>query len=283
MAGTVIKDTLTTLEMHEQNGVIWTLRRELLVHAITDSDGASLSDFRVLKEALDACTAEGFGPKTSPEATYGDLILVERIPSLVGGQQAKVRVELVYEQAGSSLDSLPLETYLFSGSSSLAQSSTDVDRLGNRIFVSYDHPAGNRRDESQNLVGWREFQADRIQVDAPNDLMVITGRIAMTQTGPMDEAQQIRGHVNAAIWRGGAPGTWLCTSVEYELYHLLSIAPPRPIWTFTWTFQFDPAGWQPWVFFRDPATGKLPSNLVPGQGFYQVDWFPTHTFHRFPD
>ncbi len=279
MPGTVLKDQITTLEIQEQNGVIWTLRREVLVHSITDPvTSLPYSDFRVLKEALNACDAVGLAPQSVPEqgALFDDLRLVERIPSLVSSEKTKVRVELIYEQLGSTLDSLGLGIYLFSGSATLGQTTTQKDRFGNNIFTSYDYPANYKWDE--NVAGTRQLQGGSVQVDAPNDVLSFTGREQMVNSGPTAVAQAWRGHVNATNWRGGAPGEWLCTSVPYDVYH---VSPPNlgpPIWTFTWTFAYDSAGWDPGVVYIDPRTGKRPDNLIAGQGFYIVPWYPPLEF-----
>lgn len=284
MPGTVIKDQITTMDLHEQNGVIWTLRRGVLVHSITDPDtGSAYSDFRVLKEALNACTAVGLAPQSVPEqgTLFDDLRLVERIPSLVPGEKTKVRVVLIYEQFGSTLDSIPAGQYLSSGSATLGQTLTQKDRLGNDLFVGYTYPSDYAVDET--LQGKFVVQGGEVHADSPNDILIITGRLSFVSPGPQSFAQQWRGHVNSALWRGGIAETWLCTSVEYELYLL---SPPNlgpPLWTLTWTFQYDPAKWEVGVRYTDPRTGKAPSDLIPGVGIKPVDWYPQLDFNgRFP-
>ncbi|MCH8852559.1 MAG: hypothetical protein IID41_07865 [Planctomycetes bacterium] len=271
---TVVKDTLTTLEIVETHGIIWELRREILVH---DLD-ASVGDFRVLNEALVALTDAGFFPLSPPETLFADLVLIQRLPALIPGEQTKVRVELIYEQFGRSLDSLSVGAFIWSGGGSLKQIATEKDRFGNPLLLGYTYPPVYPLDES--LQGKFVPQGGSAQVDNPNDTTIAVGRLTMPNPDAMVDAW--RGWVNSDIWRAGAAGTWLCTDVQYDTYHQQNIT--WPIYNFRFTFQREPQGWNPLIVFRDPRSGKPAANWWDQPSASQlVDWYPPRPFVTFPN
>ena len=91
-----------------------------------------------------------------------------------------------------------------------------------------------------------------------------------SQTYPMALAIVWANHVNSKVFRGKPAGTWRVVNVEYER---LDMSAATKLWKFRWQIQYNRDGWNPHVFFVDPASGEIPADVVAGVGDKDVDWY----------
>lgn len=139
--------------------------------------------------------------------------------------------------------------YRFHGSSSVVQETTTVDAGGNPITVSY---------------GDVEIGAEA-EYFKPSATLSATGIDAVSQ--PVAVQVAWAGYLNNDTWMGFPAGCWMCTRCDFSP-HDLADSPPR--YKFTFEFQLNTKGWTPTVYFRDPATGQIPSDLTFGIGYKRV-------------
>ena len=283
-------DRVTTLEMTERpgdatGGQIVELVREARITGIQDPAGPGTNphtDYQVLQTALDDLNL-ALG---SSAAGHDNLILVERTPRLVPGQLDIVDVHLRYEQRGRTLDSIQTGEFILEGSTGLKQVTSQRDRNGNDLNVSYTYPmqvgppapkdpcvAGYPLDRS--LEGCTISQVGEIGVGMPQHTIQLIGRLQAQD--PDFESSFRVGHINSDPWRNGDSGTWLCVSAEFNL-HVLSQVSNQRIYEFRFTLQFDSLGHDPDVWYRDPRTGRMPIGLVEGIGIYEVPWYDSIDF-----
>ena len=157
-------DRLTILSMTERpllGGVgqatfVTELIREVRVTGLAVD---AQSDYRVLQDSLDELDSLVIG---SQPAGHEGLILVERSPRLLPGHPDVVDINLRYEIRGATLDSIPLGDFILEGSASLNQVTTQRDRAGNPLNVSYTYPGNYDLDVS--LRGKTIEQVGDVQV-----------------------------------------------------------------------------------------------------------------------
>ena len=73
---------------------------------------------------------------------------------------------------------------------------------------------------------------------------------------PTPQSVRYVGRVNAVTWYGGAAGTWLCTGIQGNSDD------GGATYKVTYSFQYNPNGWNPTVRHRNPQTG-LPAFFSP--------------------
>lgn len=66
---------------------------------------------------------------------------------------------------------------------------------------------------------------------------------------PTPKSRQYVGRVNSTRWYGGAAGTWLCVGIEGDSDD------GGQTYKVSYSFQYNPDGWNPVVRHRDPQTG----------------------------
>jgi len=136
---------------------------------------------------------------------------------------------------------------------------TEVDRDGNTIEVTFIE----------------DIQGGVIHATAANKSLAFD--LAIHASDPNTIIDRWQNKINSAHWFAGAPGVWLCTRV--------GVVPIRewenpPLWKFTFEFQAKPLpGWQPWVRYIDPQSGKPPPGLIEGTGYKQVKHYWTADFN----
>lgn len=290
-------DRLTNLSAIEQRGgdfdlgVLMELRREALVSGLNlDPDTGGTADFRILQEALNSLPG-GLAFGDSPIG-HPDLVLIERVPRLIPGEQTKVVVELVYKRFGSAIETMGFineGNFRARGGGTLRQITTGKNQFGVDIVVCYTYPAKcsptpcaeapGYPHQAPCLAGTTKCQGGEVQVDLPSDVLEFEGRWRGASPGAM--ARTWRGFTNNAGWNGGDAGEWRCSEVTFTPWDIAGGSPGNFIWLVNFYFQFDPTGWNPDAIFRDPITGKPPPDLVQGDGVITVDWYPERNFSEF--
>ncbi len=248
-------DNLKTVSFERERGRLTSLTR---TGQITGFD-----DFATTITALAEQSIEADGlPEYGSALAIGDdtLFLVSESYSLAGGDKAAVNVTLTYsnddEEAGDDLE--PSEP---SFSTSLEQIETELDQNDAQITVSYDN----------------KTQGGKISVLSPQAELRLAKVFYTNSPGAIALAWV--GKTNSTTWNGGTSGLWLCTGVDGSVFNAAEGS-----WELTFTFQYKPDGWQPQVFYVDPASGEIPSDLVADTGYKTINWYTGKNFHsEFPN
>jgi hypothetical protein len=247
---TVIADTLRTLEIEERHGAVVRMVRECLVTGLTNTN----ADYRTVGAALDA---EGMpGPSSFPTG-YTNLVLQSRTAKLEPDNQTVARVELVYVERSQDQ-----YHWVWSGSTSLTGTTTQVNMLNQPLSVSHTWPAGDEDWPSETHTQGAEASV----MDACAE-MSCTGVISVDI--PYRIAYEYTGSQNMTAWMGLRAGQWLCSGCSWKV-HDASTSPRQ--WQYTFTFQAAKSWW-PQIVFIDPRTGRPPANLIVGTGIKWVDWY----------
>lgn len=146
---------------------------------------------------------------------------------------------------------------IFTGGTALEQVTTQVDRLGDDIEVTYNG----------------DTQVGEVSVLAPKS--TLTAEIPIETNVPGNVSQAMAGTINDAAWAGGDAETWLCTSATFEAEDL---ATTPQVWRFTFEFEYNRDGWQPLAYYIDKESGRAPSGLVDGTGKKTVTWYTLQDF-----
>lgn len=246
----IIFDTTEQLEASETEGNIDFLRRRFL------ATGAVGNDSTVLWEGLNAV-----GIPRANEWAPGNtnLVCVGRQVRLLQNSKHQLEVVCEYRPIGSSQTN-----FIFSGGTSLAQASTQVDRFGNQIAVSHTWPG-----DDDDFPSKTHLQGLDMNVLQPQTTMQAVGQL---QVAFPDYVSRLwTGSMNSAAWSGASPYQWMCTACDWTPLDV-GIGRLRR-WQFRFEFQHAITGWIPQTWFIDSRTGKPPVNLVPGVGIRQVDWY----------
>ena len=242
MATVTLDSTPEELELVEEDGAVTRMRRRLLVTGLTSGN------YQAAKEALDTIGVPAFN--TTPVGVT-NLRLTRRSARILKDSPSKAYVELDYTPIGSNDTG-----FVFHGSSSLRQLTTQNDLYGRAITVSHTFPSGDPDWPNETIT-----QGAEATVLYPQHTLTATGILARDY--PISVGARWEGCVNARRWADGPAGRWLCESVSYEP-HDMSATPKT--WRYTFSFAYDGNGWQPPVIFRDSRDGKPPPNLVAGVG-----------------
>lgn len=257
---TVTTDLLSgQLLAEEYEGALRTLQTTVRVSGLTSTDHS------ILFEALEAAGVPAVG--SSPD-DHPNLVLVRRTPRLVDGDNRTVDIDLEYvAKADSQRD------FVFSGSWSLKSYQTQKTPIGAPLAVSYTYPADYQL--NSELQGQTVTQGVDLNVNIPVFELSATGIIAVDY--PHYEARSWVMHLNSTPWAGGQIGRWLCTNVEFKL-HNADLDPHE--YMFTFSFQYDPMGWQPEYVFIDPNTGRPPADVIYNIGRKRLLWYPYRDYNR---
>lgn len=251
-----ISDLIEDLEGSEVEGFFDSATRKFL------ATGAAATDAQILTEAFGAAgvpSAGAFFPGNT------NLVCVGRRVRLVRNSNRNVEIICQYQRLGTTRSG-----FIFSGSTSLSQEVTQLDRNGNQVFVSHTWPAYDEDFPNQTHI-----QGSDTAVLAPQATLTATGQLQVAFPDMVGNLWV--GSMNSTFWAGADPYSWLCTRVDFS---------PLQVgfgqfrwWEFTFEFQRRQGGWIPRVFFIDPRTGKPPPNLVPGVGYKPVDWYGSLNFN----
>ena len=260
MAITVVTDlqsapALTTISCEEREGAVVAMHRQCLVEGVINTD------YQGLFAALDAASVPAFNSIPTGET---NLVLNRREARAVGGATSKYLIDLYYVAKSESE-----YNFVFSGSSSLNQITTELDGLGQQVTVSHTFPAGDK-----DFPSTLRTQGASMSVLSPQMSLSAVG--VMEEDYPHIIAFQWSGAVNATTWADMLPGTLICMGAGF-VPHDLGADPKK--YKFTFDFQFDPSGWEPLAVYIDERTGKPPENLVNGTGYKTVVYRPQQEYN----
>lgn len=246
----VITDTIEEFEAQEIEGNVVSLRRRFLL------TGGSYGSALLLWEALASPyipSAGAFAPGNT------NLVCTGRRVKLLPNSNRQVEVTCDYVPLGQSASG-----FIFSGSTSLAQAESQLDRYGNQISVSHTWPG-----DDPDFPSKTHLQGLNMSVLMPQSTLTARGQLQVQWPDYVSELWT--GAMNATWWAGTAPYYYMCTKVDWEP---LDVGVGRNRWWgFTFEFQKAATGWIPQTWFIDQRTGKPPANLVPGVGYKNVDWY----------
>ena len=244
-------DTTETMEVRETEGIVDYLRRGFLV-----SVEGSYTDSQVMWECLvhpGLPNAADYAPGNTNLRCLGRQVRLLRNST----HQAEVICE--YTPIGKSQG-----LFIFSGGTSLAQASTQVDRFGNQISVSHTWP-----EDDEDFPLKTHIQGLDMNVLQPQTTLQASGQLQVAY--PDWVSRLWTGSMNSSVWAGAAPCEWMCTRVDFSP---LDVGWGRlRQWQFTFEFQHCITGWIPQTWFIDQRTGKPPVGIIPGIGIKSVDWY----------
>mgnify|MGYP005826871195 CR=1 FL=1 len=187
------------------------------------------------------------------DATFPNMFCVGRSVQMEMPERARVTIEYEYFPTSINASLLPAAT-----TAGLKQVTTELDRQGLPIVVT--HNSQNQNGEISVLDPEPTIAADVVYT-LPAGLLpdaVMAAWVGATNNNP---------------WRGGITGTWLCQRCDPRPLNAFAGADIKYIFSFQMVY--DPTGQDPAVFWKDPATGRPPANLVLGTGYGTVPWhFP---------
>ena len=259
----------------KQKGGIWQeAGLSCLVRGLTGNDNQLL---------VDAVTAGAVNPG-DPSTTFPGLYCDEISPHVTGPKE--VQVDYIFRRKsgvfrlylGNMTDGLGYHNnaanFIWSGGSSLTQIESIVDAYGTVIGVSHTYYGT----ESQPPVapGTTDTQGAAINVGSPQSTVIGKGYLQVAY--PDVVSRSFIGYLNNDIWAGEPPGTWMCVDVSWEPVYTNT----NPyVFEFSFTMLHDWRGHQPGVIYINPNTGKPPYNLVQGEGYKVIDWYPLKDFYPF--
>ncbi len=248
----VSADCLGNLEAKMRFGRLVRLVRRFRVRNLVDTD------YKVL---LSAIVAGGVPAPGAPLTNAPNLVVTDHDVRLVLEDPHVADVDVTYETAdseGQNLDNPPFGVIACEVSTTIAQTTSNLDIDGNTVELQHTYP-----DDDPNFPGETIKQGGEFSVFQAQSELKIPG-IKHTST-PWLLERTIKNTTNRSAWQGGEPGTWMCTSIERKL---ADVSGPRFFMTFV--FQYNPDGWDPQIRFVDSVTGKPPTGLVDGVGYKTV-------------
>jgi hypothetical protein len=117
----------------------------------------------------------------------------------------------------------------------------------------------NPTDSSPLLVRYTDSAGsvlqEYLQVPAlsPNTILTFTRQEFKS---PLSTSIRLRRTANASPWQSGAARTWLCRAID--AVSLGNVAR----YEVKYVFEYDPDGWERLEYYRDPHTGKVPTDVA---------------------
>lgn len=258
---TTIKWGIETNDITEEEGVVVSHVTVFRAEGLNNT----YADYRTLDEALNVS-----GMPQQGDAAPGNtnLRMFRRTVQPIAGDPTQARVVCEYKTVADWEDS-----FILSVGSSLNSVNTNYDIYGNLITLSYTYPSDYPVEDLRSQV-----------LETAIDEPVYIPRVTLTGTGslyvyyPLQTVQSWLWHMNSTFWAGWPAGYWLCTGCD---------ATPRdvgigraPLWRFRWTFELDPRGWAVVAKIKDPNTGIVPPDVIPGTGTKSVVWYASRDFNE---
>ena len=244
---TVKLDSMRDLDYDEDGGKPVSLTRSVKIY------GGTGTDIRALKTALDSVSLGVGDAADSTDDLWQYLVLKGRNISLdpnsagEGGSLAFDAV-LTYE----FMDVIPS----FRGSGSLEQVETNFDNDDNQITVEHEFSDDDPEFPGQTIVQGVDATKDEITKQ-------LNMRIVVETDDPDALLDEWLNVVNSETWKEKEARTWKVTGGDYEEF-LANVEPFRWVFNFIITYKKD--GWDKTYVFRNPKTGKVPSDLVEADG-----------------
>ena len=255
MAETITLDSIRDVSSREAGGVIVEATRVAIVEK---NDASWPADATVMQTIYDLAGVPRPGDTFS--SSHPDLIVTSR--SLRMESPARGEVTVQYEFIPSRLNA---DSHFDTISSTLAQITTQRDKDELELIVTHDGRPQN----------------GEISVLNPEDGFTRRVVVSVSPGNEMAIKTEWQAKINQSPWNNGEAGTWLCLKA---LPTPLDVRPTRSPWLFIYEFEFayDATGWAPWVFWRDPSTGRPPDGLVADEGKKEVLWYDEKDFNVEP-
>ena len=151
---------------------------------------------------------------------------------------AHVTVTYTSPEVSSALNAVSIAVMGSQRPKVLSRSPVDQSTLQ----VKYTDPSGNAL-----------TQIMQVPVISPNTLLSF---VRQEIKSPLKLSQQFRRTLNATPWQAGAAKTWLCRAIDARSRQNLTRYEVK------YVFEYDPDGWDHIEYFRDPFTGKVPSDVT---------------------
>jgi len=110
------------------------------------------------------------------------------------------------------------------------------------LQVQYTDPSGNVL-----------TQIMQVPVLSPNTILTF---VRQEVKSPLALSQQFRRTLNATPWQSGAAKTWLCRAIDTRSLGNLTRYEVK------YVFEYDPDGWGHIEYFKDPFTGRVPTDVT---------------------
>jgi hypothetical protein len=246
----VISDIIETHAANETEGNLDYLVRRFIVTGLAYTGTAGLWD---ALNAIGVPRANEWAPGNT------NLVCVGRKVEFLSNSNTKAQIDCEYRPIADSKTN-----FIFSGGTQLAQVTSQVDAYGNQIAVAHQWPSNDPDYPSQY-----HLQGLDMAVLMPQTTLVAVGQLPIAW--PSAFAEFWVGSMNETYWSGADPYKWICSRVDFR--GLDNGFGRQRRWEFTMEFQKNRNTWIPQTFFVDPRTGKPPSDLVPGEGIKNVDWY----------
>lgn len=261
-------DRLTTLSARDEYGVVTEATRKAIVVDLVDTD------IGVLDTALGVLDTDGYTVGSGDEH-YPNLVLVERVPSLVSGDPETVEVELRYVHLAAN----EYQT-LGEGEKPIIIVETSIEQI--LTPRKYPFSSGGALQEEMLEVSHTYPPDHEVHpgktIKQTGEITVTVGRRRAILRGLWKNSREVielwLNKLNKDIWLGGAPLTWLCTRADVALFDA-STSPRTHRCHFE--FEYREETWEPIVQFVDPETGRPPADLVKDEGWKVVTtvyWMP---------
>lgn len=255
----VIADLIGTYNVVEQEGVVMSMTRRFIANGLTPT-GIPTPD-------VQAFTASGMPQHGDSAPGNTNLKVRQREYNMVQDTPTAGYVDVQYATVADWANS-----FVFSVGSSIQQRQTDVDRLGNRIQLSWTYPSDY---PDEQLRGQVYTTAINETVTESNMTLTATGSLYVDY--PNQIALDWTNKVNSTFWAGAPPYFWKCAQCNARGRDIgLGRA---HLWEFDWVFEYHPQSWAIVAKIRDPQTGNVPDDVVNGVGIKTVDWYYTKDFN----
>lgn len=249
----VITDLIEDYEAVEEEGHVVSVTRKFIGTGAASSTLAALTN--------EAFTSSSFPSRGDTLPGNTNLVCTGRRVRLLTNSNRSIEITCQYLPLGQSKS-----TFIFSGSTTLSQDATQLDRYGNQIYVSHTFP---NDDPDEDYAGETKNQGIDLTVFMPQTTLTATGQLQVAY--PDYVSRYWVGAMNGTFWAGADPYYWMCTRVDFSP---LDVGFGRfRYWEFTFEFQHRQTGWIPQIFYIDPRTGKPPINIVPNVGAKYIDWY----------
>jgi len=267
---TLRADLTRDIKGSEQGGVMQSMRRMFLIESL------SSTNVSILKEALETPGLPAYGDVHS---VYPNLVVINRDVEILENSTDKAFVYCEYGPMSRDVFQSQEGEFRVTGGTGLIQKRIAYDGYGNQLTVSHTFPAGDPDYPSETVE-----QGAEADVLSPQTTIVMEGIIRTAY--PHYISAGSAGYLNGTYWAGGAPYTWMCTDVRWELFQ-----PPDtnsingldwflPRWRFTFEFLYEPETHIPYVIYRDERTNLPPPDLVGGTGYTAINWYPVGDFNQ---
>lgn len=245
-----------------ENG--WEITRTAIVKGLTGTASSRLVNSISSAEVLAAGMPEIYD--SHPDKSVAKLREIR--PQVIDSET--VKCTLVYRTSGIITTPLTDEATISVGSS-VQQIDTNKDRNGD-LYVSHTFTADEKTTHGiTETLPEPVKQGGTISVFKPQTVREYSRR---QNYSPEYDAMDYVGKINSGTWKGGASGTWLCTSITGRSND------NGDTYDVVYSFQYQAEGWNPYYVFLMPD-GR-PPKVTDANSLKQSDYYETANFDGLP-